>query len=100
MRGTRTCLLEFLDIGFFVNGCVGRGLVPEHLRHLDGFHAFLEHALAFNNEIVREFQSVHMHIPIHPLAGLDHGLLFGSLVRFADLLRVLFQKLILLERAA
>ena len=67
-------VLEFRDIGFLVDGGVGRDLVAENLRHADGLDAFLEDTFALDDQIVGEFQPVHVDIPVHPLAGADDGL--------------------------
>lgn len=67
-------VLDLLHVGFLVDGRVGRGLVAENLRHLDGGDAFLEDTLALNDEVVREFEAVHVDVPIHPLARLDDDL--------------------------
>ena len=62
-------LLDFLHVGFFINGGVGRDLVAEDLRHLDGFDAFLEDAFALDDQIVGVFEAVDMDVPIHPFAS-------------------------------
>ncbi len=71
-------LLDFLDIGFLVNGGVGGHLVAENFRHPDRLDAFLENALALDDQIVGIFQAVDMHVPIHPLGGFDGR----TLIRF------------------
>ena len=64
-------LLDFLHGGFFINSGIGRDLITEELRHFDGENAFLEHALALDDQVMRPLESVEMHIPIHPFARPD-----------------------------
>jgi len=44
-------VLDLLDIRFLVNGRVGGDLITANLRHLDGFHAFLENSFTFHDQI-------------------------------------------------
>ena len=83
-------IFQFLDVRLFVNRRVRGDLITEHLGHLDGGDAFLEDTFTFHDEIVGVFQTVHMHIPIHPLGRLDDHLALGGSVGFADLLGFLF----------
>ena len=60
-------MFDLFHVGLLVNGGVGRDLVAENLRHLNREDAFLEHALALDDQIMRVFQSVDVHVPVHPL---------------------------------
>ena len=84
-------VVQFRHVGFAVNGGVGGDLIADNLGHLDGFHAFLEDAFAFDDEIVREFQTVHVDVPVHPFGRTDDGFLFGGGVGGADGLGFLFR---------
>ena len=77
-------LLEFGRFGLLVDGGVGGDLIAEDLGHLDGRHALLEDAFAFDDEIVGEFQAVDVDVPVVPLAGANHHLGLGGRVGLAD----------------
>ena len=64
-------LLDFLHVGFLVDGGVGGHLEAEELGHVDGLDAFLEHAFALDDQVVGVFQAVHVDVPVHPLGGRD-----------------------------
>ena len=83
-------LLELYHVGFLVDGGVSRDLVAEDLRHADGENAFLENALPLHDQVVRPFQSVEVHVPIHPAARRNGRFrrIFRSL---PDNFRVLFR---------
>ena len=55
-----------------------------NFRHLDGLDTFLENAFAFNNQVVREFQTVHVDVPIHPLRRADDDFFLRRVIGFAD----------------
>ena len=81
---------DLLHIGFLVDRCIGRDLITEHLRHFDGQNAFLEHALALHDQVVRSLKTVDVHVPIHPLAWRDRRLR-RILRTFANFRRVFFR---------
>ena len=64
-------VLDFRHVGLLIDGRVGGDLVAENLRHLDRLNALLEHAFTLDNEVVREFQAVHVDVPIHPFRRAD-----------------------------
>ncbi len=84
-------LLDFLHVGFLVDGCVGRDLIAEQLRHFDRENAFFENAFALDNEIVNALKPIEMDVPIHPFARADSGL--GRIFRaLADFRRIFFRE--------
>ena len=62
-------LLDFLHVGLLIDGGVGGDLVAQELGHANGLDAFLEHSLAFNDEVVGVFEAIDMDVPIEPLGG-------------------------------
>ena len=77
-------VLQFLHVGLFVDRRVGRGLVAEDLRHLDGGDALLEHAFTLHDEVVGELEAVHVDVPVHPLARTDDDLGLRGALGIAD----------------
>ena len=67
-------LLDLLHIGFLVDRRIGRDLVAEQLCHFDCKDAFLEHAFALHNEIMRTLEAIEVHVPVHPTCRSDRWL--------------------------
>ena len=89
-------LLDFLDLGFLIDGGVGGHLVAENFGHAHGCDAFLEDAFALDDQIVGVFQAVDVDVPVHPFGGPDDGAAVGF--PFADGLGILFGNKFLLEQ--
>ncbi len=77
-------ILDFLNVGLAINRCVRRDLIAANFRHLDRLDTFLEHAFAFDDQIVREFQAVNVDVPIHPFRRTNDDFLFRRVVGFTD----------------
>ena len=77
-------VLNFGDLGFLVNRGVRCDLVSTDFGHLHGQNAFGEHSFAFHDQIVGEFQTINVDIPIHPLGWTDDRFCARRAVSFAD----------------
>src|SRR5438067_1181666 len=66
---------DLLHVRFLVDCRIRCDLIPQQLRHFDCEDAFLEDALALYYEIVCSFETIEMHIPVHPCARGDRWLI-------------------------